>query len=78
MGQSTKKVPDVYGKTESAAVSELKSSGFTTVVSEETSEDVEKGLVIRTEPQRTEVVPERAKITVYISAGKPTKDVKYI
>lgn len=76
MGQSTKKVPDVYGKTESAAVSELKSSGFTTVVSEETSEDVEKGLVIRTEPQRTEVVPEGAKITVYISSGKPTKDVK--
>ncbi len=76
MGQSTKKVPDVYGKTESAAVSELKSSGFTTVVSEETSEDVEKGLVIRTEPQRTEVVPEGAKITVYISSGKPTKEVK--
>ena len=75
MGQSTKKVPDVYGKTESAAVSELKSQGFTTVVSEETSEDVEKGLVVRTEPQRTEVVAEGAKITVYISSGKPTKEV---
>lgn len=76
MGQSTKKVPDVYGKTESAAISELKSNGFTTVVSEEPSEDVEKGLVVRTDPQRTQVVPEGAKITVYISAGKPTKEVE--
>ena len=76
MGQSTKKVPDVYGKTESAAVSELKSNGFTTVVSEEPHEDVEKGLVTRTDPQRTEVVPEGAKITVYISSGKPTKEVE--
>lgn len=75
MGQSTKKVPDVYEKSESAAISELKSNGFTTVVSEEPSEDVEKGLVVRTEPQRTEVVPEGAKITVYISSGKPTKEV---
>ena len=40
MGQLTKKVPDVYGKTESAAVTELKSNGFTTVVTEEPREDV--------------------------------------
>ncbi|MBR7133114.1 MAG: Stk1 family PASTA domain-containing Ser/Thr kinase [Clostridia bacterium] len=75
MGQSTKKVPDVYGKTESAAVSELKSNGFTTVISEMPSEDVEAGLVVKTEPQRTEVVSEGAQITVYISSGKPTKNV---
>ena len=75
MGQSTKKVPDVYGKTESAAVSELKSNGFTTVVSEIADEDVESGLVVKTEPQRTEVVAEGAKITVYVSSGKPTKNV---
>ena len=32
MGESTKKVPDVYGKTEAYAISELKSNGFDTIV----------------------------------------------
>ena len=76
MGQMTKKVPDVYGKTESAAVTELKSNGFTTVITEEPSEDVEKGLVVRTDPQRTQVVSEGEKITIYVSSGKPTKNVE--
>ncbi len=74
-GQSTKKVPDVYGKTESAAISELKAAGFQTVVTEMPSEDVEAGLVIKTDPQRTEVVEENAKITVYVSSGKSIKNV---
>lgn len=75
MGQSTKKVPDVYNKNESAAVSELKSNGFETVIVEMPSEDVEKGLVVKTEPQRTTVVEEGTKITIYISSGKSIKDV---
>ncbi|MBQ8649479.1 MAG: Stk1 family PASTA domain-containing Ser/Thr kinase [Clostridia bacterium] len=75
MGEVTKKVPDVYGKTESAAVSELKSNGFKTIISEATSEDVEAGLVIKTEPARTTVVAEGAEITVYVSTGKPVKNV---
>ena len=74
-GQTTKKVPDTYGKTESAAVSELKAVGFETVVTEMPSEDVEKGIVIKTEPQRTQVVEENAKITVYVSSGKSIQDV---
>lgn len=74
-GQSTKKVPDVYGKTESAAVSELKAAGFNPVVTEMPSEDVEAGLVIRTDPQRTEVVAENAEITVYVSSGEEIKNV---
>ena len=75
MGQNTKKVPDVYGKSESAAVSELKSNGFKTKVVEMLSEDVEKGLVVKTEPQRTQVVEENTEITVYVSSGKPEKKV---
>lgn len=74
-GQSTKKVPDTYGKTESAAVSELKAAGFQTVVTEMPSEDVEAGLVIKTDPQRTEVVEENAKITIYVSSGKSIQNV---
>ena len=75
MGQNTKKVPDVYGKSESAAVSELKSNGFKTKVVEMLSEDVEKGLVVKTEPQRTQVVEEKTEITVYVSSGKPEKKI---
>ena len=75
MGQSTKKVPDVYDKNEIAARSELEAQGFVVSVLEEPSEDIEKGNVTRTDPQRTTVVPEGAKITIYISSGKPTKEV---
>ncbi len=76
MGQATKKVPDVYSKSESSAVSELKSNGFKVSVEEIASEDVEIGLVVKTDPARTTVVEEGAKITVYISTGKPIKNVK--
>lgn len=75
MGQSTKKVPDVYGKTESAAVSELKSNGFKTTVSQLASDDVKAGLVVKTDPARTTVVEEGAEITVYISSGPAIKYV---
>ncbi len=76
MGELTKKVPDVYGKLEAAALSELKSNGFEVSIAEEPNEDVESGHVIRTDPQRTQVVQEGAKIIVYVSSGKPTKSVK--
>ncbi len=76
MGPVTQKVPDVYGKTESAAVSELKSKGFKTVITEMPHEEVEAGLVVKTEPQRTQVVAENETITIYISSGKPTKNVE--
>lgn len=75
LGQTTKKVPDVYGKSEAAAVSELKSNGFQVKTAEIPSEDVEKGMVVRTEPARTTVVAEGEEITVYISSGKEVKNV---
>lgn len=72
-GQTNVKVPDVYGKTESYAVSELKSKGFVTNVKEVADNEVEAGLVIKTEPARTTVMAEGAEITVYVSTGKATK-----
>ncbi|MCQ2440329.1 MAG: Stk1 family PASTA domain-containing Ser/Thr kinase [Clostridia bacterium] len=74
-GQSTIKVPDVYGKTESYAVSELKSKGFVTEINEVADDDIESGLVVKTEPARTTVVAEGTKITVFVSTGKATKMV---
>lgn len=75
MGQSTIKVPDVYGKTESYAVSELKSKGFKTVVTEIADDEVAAGLVVKTEPARTTVVEEGAEINIFISTGKEVKMV---
>ncbi len=75
MGQSSVKVPDVYGKTESYAVSELKAKNFKTVITEIADDEVEAGLVIKTEPARTTRVAEGTEITVYVSTGKATKMV---
>ena len=74
-GLSTKKVPDVYGQTESAAVSKLKAEGFKPTVEEMPSDDVESGKVIKTDPQRTEVVGDNLDIKVYVSSGKSLKNV---
>jgi len=71
IGESRLNVPDVYGKSESYAITELeKSNGFKVVIVEEASDEVDAGLVIRTEPQRSTVVAEGASITVYVSTGK--------
>ncbi len=72
-GKTNIKVPDVYGKTESYAVSELKSKGFVPVVKETADDEVEVGLVIKTEPARTTVMAEGAEVTVFVSTGKEIK-----
>ena len=76
MGINTCTVPDVYGKSESYAVSQLKTEKFTYVKKEVFDDEVEAGLVIKTEPARTTVVAEGTEITVYISKGKAVKMVK--
>ncbi len=73
MGKTNIKVPDVYGKTESYAISELKSKGFATTVKIETHDEVQEGLVIKTDPARTTTVAEGAEIIVYVSAGQEVK-----
>ncbi len=70
-GETRKKVPDVYGKTESYAKTELeKSHGFKVVIVEEYNDEIDEGLVIRTEPEATTVVPEGETIKVFVSQGK--------
>lgn len=72
-GKTNIKIPDVYGKTESYAVSELKSKSFKTTVQSIADDEVEAGLVIKTEPARTTVVAEGSEVIVYVSTGKATK-----
>ena len=75
MGESTVKVPDVYNKSETYALGELKAKGFKTVTKEMEHDEVEAGLVIKTEPAKTTVVPKGSEITVYISKGEGVKMV---
>ena len=75
-GRPNIKVPDVYGWTETKAISELESMGFTVAVVEEPSEDIESGYVIKTSPVRTQIVSEDEEITVYVSTGKEEKEVR--
>ncbi len=72
-GQQNVEVPDVYGKTETYAISQLKSKGFTTVVKEMADDEVEAGKVIKTDPIRTEIVAGGTEIIVYVSTGKEVK-----
>ena len=75
-GGSTIRVPEeLYDMTEAAAKPLLESLGFEVAVELEPSQDVPEGSVIRSEPQRTEVVKPGQKITLYVSSGKPTKNV---
>ncbi len=76
MGQSTKRVPDLRKQLESYAISKLKTDKFKYKIAYEASEEVEEGLVVRTEPVHTTVVPEGETITVFISTGKPKKFVE--
>lgn len=76
-GGITVKIPDVSGKQESLAISELKvnfSSEKINIV-RVADEDTQKGCVIKTEPPIGDKVSKNTEITVYISTGKPTKMV---
>ena len=73
LGITTVKVPDVYGKSETYAISELKAKGFKYKVETVVDDNVDEGLVVKTEPKRTEVVKEGTEVTVFVSSGKPTK-----
>ncbi len=73
MGITTVKVPDVYGKAETNAITELKAKGFAYKVETVNDDNVEEGFVIKTDPVRTTQVKEGAEITIYVSSGKKAK-----
>jgi beta-lactam-binding protein with PASTA domain len=62
-------VPDVSGKTAADAQAELEAAGFTVVAEEQSSMDVEAGLVIETNPSAgTEVAP-GTEVKMIVSSG---------
>ncbi|MBP3706304.1 MAG: PASTA domain-containing protein, partial [Clostridia bacterium] len=77
-GGITVKIPDVYGKQESLAISELRVKFDSDKIKMVyvADEDIEKDCVIKTEPARSTPVSVDTEITVYVSTGKPTKMVE--
>ena len=72
-GPANAEVPDVYGWAETKAINKLKSMGFSVIVKEVSSEEIEAGMVIKTDPVRTTVVAGDEEVTVYVSTGKVEK-----
>lgn len=70
-----REVPDLAGMTEAQAVQELRELQLASVVETEFSDDVEVGLVTRTNPEAGGSVHKNAEITIYISAGVEMLDV---
>lgn len=60
-------VPDVYGKDESSAVSELKEKGFDVVVTEVEDKNYKNDCVVKTEPERGTKINPDTKIIVYVN-----------
>lgn len=74
-GAKNTEIPDVYGKTESAGVSELKGKGFKVNVEHVADDEVEANKIIKTDPVRTTIVPYGSEVTIYVSSGKDVKMV---
>lgn len=73
-GVQTFNIPDVYGMTSAKAKQTLEEYGLNTAfnIIHETSETIEKDIVIKTDPQHGALVTADTVISIYVSAGKPT------
>jgi serine/threonine-protein kinase len=70
-GKTKVPVPDVAGKTAADAANELGSVGqFKTTVTEEQSDTVDKGKVIRTDPPKDTPLEKGSTVNIIVSSGK--------
>jgi len=72
---TTVEVIDLAGMTRSEAEAELETLGLTGAFEDEPSDEVEEGLVTRTDPPSGRFVEEGSEITVYLSSGADTVEV---
>lgn len=72
MGSKTVSVPDVSGSTETFAINQLKAEGFKVKTARIADENVEKDLVVKTDPAIGSAVAEGTEVTIFISDGPPT------
>lgn len=70
-GAKDVEIPDVSGGSLDNAISELKSKGFTIGKTKEiTDEEVQEGLVVKTDPPAGRTVKEGTEIDLFVSTGK--------
>ncbi len=69
-GKKTVTVPNVEGSKFAAAKNKIEEKGLKVTVKEETSDSVEKGIVIRQSPAAKKEVANGATVTIYVSKGK--------
>ena len=68
-GPGKTKVPDVSGEPAADAQQTLEDAGFDVTAADQSSADVEEGLVIDTDPAAGESVQAGSEITMYVSSG---------
>ncbi|MCU1487092.1 MAG: serine/threonine protein kinase with sensor(s) [Actinomycetia bacterium] len=68
-GAGEAEVPDVSGKSPTEAANILGRAGFETTQSDESSDTVKDGVVIRTDPPAGELVQKGDKVTIVVSTG---------
>ena len=69
LGPSERTVPDLAGVEFNSALEQLFELDFRTAVVEEASEEIEEGLVIRTEPEAGSLLRGREIVTIFSSSG---------
>lgn len=69
-GETKKKLQDVAGLDEAQATTFLKNAGIEVTINREYSETVEKGKVIRQDPEGNTEIKEDTKVTLFVSQGK--------
>ena len=74
-GPESFEIPNVYGLTEAQADTKLKDKELKVIHEYPTSEEIEAGRVISTNPERQSMVVKGATVTVYISSGSENKQV---
>ncbi len=74
-GGDTVKVPVVVGQTKQAAEKALQDLGLTSTIKEEFSDEVEKGVVISTDPVADTQVAPKSAVTITVSKGPELVEV---
>jgi serine/threonine-protein kinase len=69
-------VPSVEGLKLEKAKAELEAAGFSVVVTNAYSDEIEEGRVIQTDPTEGEVIPEGSTVEMFVSVGPQYKTMK--
>jgi beta-lactam-binding protein with PASTA domain len=77
-GPADRPVPDVVGKTISEASNLLGQAGFTVNQTTEPSNEIDEGVVIRTDPVKGTVRPKGSTVTVVVSSGPAESTVPFV